>query len=356
MKFSKTVVAVSLCSTLAFANTDSEFLAIIGIEGSIAEKIGFVYKNITPWVNVGEEYDCTIWTPSVSSVDYGDPVLQKQNCSQDQTRNKDYFTVYNSGAEVFEKTETENQTIIVENEKNSFGARNYILNEKEEAWGVWANTGSHYNCDSWSPDRSTFNYGVSFEQNRDCSQNQIRYRDVMDVWADGTETLNRVESGNGVTTEEESQYVLGTKNYEVSTSSSAGSWTNSGGVYSCTSWSPSTGSVNSGTQFTQTRRCYQNQKQLVTTYSHWANGNVTVKSTHYNNNTARPEQSQTATGTKVITGNWVRINSSGTKYGCTSGSGYSGTCSPIGSTVKAWVQNGQSSGTPVCTQATYRCQ
>lgn len=259
---------ILIISSLFLGVSNAEFNAIIGIEGKIATKIGTEYRNYTSWVDSGSQYNCTAWSPDATTIDYGEVQEQTQDCSQNQTRTKDLYTLYNTGAAVYEKTETENQTISETNKQN----------------------------------------------------------------------------------------VTGTRNYEVSTSSTTGSWTNNGSYYSCTSWSPSTGSVNSGTRFTQTRLCYQNQRQLVTTYSHWADGSVTTKSTHYNNQTLRPQQSQTATGTKVTTGRWVKISEGSLTYGCTGTSALSGTCTNVGSRVVINVSHGYSSGAPVCKYTTYECR
>lgn len=355
MDYKKTLLAVGLSSAMIFSY-GKDFSAIIGIEGSVAEKVGTIYKNITPWVDEGSQYDCTIWTPDTLTIDYGLTFEQTQECKQNQTRNKDLYTVYDSGAEVFEKTEKEDRTVDETNKQNNVGTKNIIIGTTNGSWEAWNDSSSHYDCGSYSPSTSTINYGQVFTQTRTCKQDQTRNRTIYDDWADGSQSVNRTESDYQTINENETRSATGTKNYVASTSTSTGSWSNSGGVYSCSSWSPSTSTVNSGTRFTQTRTCKQNQTQPVTTYNHWADGSTTVKSTSSNSRAVNVNQSQTATGTKPITGTWVRINSSGTKYGCSSGSGLSGPCSPLGATEKRWVPNGQSSGVPVCTEATYRCQ
>lgn len=314
------------------------------------------YKNFTEWIDDGAQYDCTDWTPNPATIDHGFIFEQKQNCKQDQKRNKDLYLVLTNGEELYKQTETEERTIIEENKQDATGIKNYITGTSNGSWGTWSDVGGHYSCGSYSPAPSTVNYGATFTQTRSCKQNQTRTRTVYDDWADGTKTTNSTESQSQTINENETRNSTGTKNYVSSTSSSNGSWTNSGSIHSCSSWSPSPSTVASGQSFTQTRSCKQNQVQTVTTYNHWADGSTTVKSTTQNSKTIDQNQSRSATGTKVVYGTWVHINSSGTKYGCTGGSGYSGQCSPIGARVKAWVPNGQSSGTPICTEKTYECR
>ncbi len=47
----------------------------------------------------------------------------------------------------------------------------------EPLYSEWINSGTLYDCNNWSPDPSTVNYGVSFTQTAtDCKQNQTRTR------------------------------------------------------------------------------------------------------------------------------------------------------------------------------------
>jgi hypothetical protein len=357
MNKGKSVLATAILSSVISLSYANEFIAIIGIEDAIAQKLGIIEKNITEWENVGLEYNCTSWSPNPNSIDYGESFTQSQDCSQNQSRTKDIYTLYNTGEEVYEKTLTENQTIIITNSQTAIGTKNYIDTTRNGDWSNWSDTGGHYDCGSWSPDPSTINYGESFTQTRSCSQNQERERYVYDVWADGNETLNTTEIESQTITEEESRGSVGTKNYVTSTSTSTGSWSNSGGVYSCSSWSPAASTIDSGTIFTQTRTCKQNQTQTVTTYNNWADGSQTINSTSSNSRTVNVDQTQTATGTKPVTGTWVKTGQDygSTKYGCT-GSWLSGTCSPIGVTQQIWVSAGQSSGVPICQKATFTCK
>lgn len=75
-----------------------------------------------------------------------------------------------------------------------------------------------------------------------------------------------------------------------------GSWSNTGGLYDCTTWSPATNTVNQGASFTQSQTCKQNQQRNVS---------YTVASTGANpggawtdTKTINVSQDRAATGTK----------------------------------------------------------
>ena len=325
----------------------------IGIKNGIVSEREETWSS---WNNLSSVYGCLEWSPKADTINYGEDFAQTRNCSQDQERTKDIYNVWADGSETFNRTETENQTIIVEETQNKVGTKNFISSSREDVWSNWNDVGLHYNCDSWNPNVSTVNYGASFTQNRNCSQNQERTRNVYDVWADGNETLNHVETGTQTINEQESQLATGTKNYVASTSTSNGSWTNSGSLHSCSSWTPSTSTVNSGQSFTQTRVCKQNQVQTVTTYNHWANGTTTVASTTQNTKTINQNQSRAATGTKPITGHWVKKTSN---KEC--GSGWqetpypSGTCT-IGATYSARTIAGTCGNYPLVEYSGWKCE
>lgn len=187
------------------------FNAIVGLEeGSIAKKIGYVYKNISSWSDVGNEYNCLVWTPEDSTKDYGVTFEQSQDCSQNQERTKDQYSVYSTGIEVYEKTITESQVSIKTKTRDSIGTKNIITGTISETTN-WSNSGSSYNCTSWSPATSTITSGQSFTQERMCSQNQTQTTKIYNVWSDGAQTLQSTTTSNRVETQKETRSATGTK-------------------------------------------------------------------------------------------------------------------------------------------------
>jgi len=296
--YNKSLIAISL-STIFATSFASDYMAIIGVEDSIAKKSGVIEKNITPWKNVGSEFNCTSWTPNVNTIDYGLTFEQSMDCSQNQERNKDIYTVYNTGAEVYERTVTESQTITNNYTQDAIGNKNFKDTQRIGDWTSWINTNTHYDCDTWTPNVNTIDSGTIFTQTRNCKQDQERERNIYDVWADGTETLNSVEKESKTITEQESQSATGTKNIiESERADSWGTWSDTGSHYDCDTWTPSPSTINYGDSFTQTRDCLQNQIRSRNVYDVWTDGNETLNRVETENQTISEQESQSAVGTK----------------------------------------------------------
>lgn len=80
-----------------------------------------------------------------------------------------------------------------------------------EEWSEWSDTGSAYDCDTWSPDVSTVDWNVPFTQERDCSQDQTRERDVYEHWSSGSQTYKETETESQTITVTESRSAVGTR-------------------------------------------------------------------------------------------------------------------------------------------------
>ncbi len=333
MQYKKSIIALSLCSAFAVANTNTNFMAIIDIENTVAQKAGTKEKNITPWVDEGGEYSCSTWTPNVNTIDYGIVFEQSQDCNQDQKRTKDIYTVYNTGAEVYEKTVTEVQTITITNKQDNTGTKNFKENQRVDPWGEWIDDkDGNYDCEIWNPATSTINYGESFTQTRDCKLDQDRYRDIYDVWADGTETYHSTEQESRTISDTESQSAVGTKNYIVTTRNDSWvAWEDVNTHYACNTWNPNVNTIDYGKSFTQTRDCSQDQTRYRNVYDVWADGTETLNTVDVENKTITETESQIAVGTKNFKDNeradpWSNWTDTGSHYDC-------GTWSPAPSTI-----------------------
>ena len=318
----KTGIAVAIISTMATLSFANEFVSIIQIEKTTAQKTGNRVKNVSQWVNIYNKYNCSSWSPEESSINLGLTYTQTRSCLQDQSRTKDIYTVYNTGEEFFIETITDNQTITETESQSAIGMKNFISTERSEAWSNWSDSGAHYDCDTWSPNVDTVDYGDSFTQTRDCSQDQTRSRNVFNVWADGTETLNTVETGNQTITETETQSAIGTKNFKDTTrAGNWSSWTDSGSHYDCETWTPNVNTIDYGDSFTQTRDCSQDQTRSRDVFDVWADGTETLNRVETDNQTISKEESKGAVGTKNFkdttrAGNWSSWTDSGIHYAC----------------------------------------
>jgi hypothetical protein len=290
------------------------------------------YGSWSAWSNDGAFYECGTWSPSTSTVNLGSSFTQNRSCEQDQKRSRIVYDVWADGSKSAKTTQAGAQTISVSQSQTVTGTKDYITTTSAGTWGSWSNSGSPTGCGVWSPSTGTVNLGSSFTQSRSCDQAQTRTRTIYNVWKSGKKTAKTTETGSQSVTVTQNQSATGTKDYITTTSAGAwGTWSNSGNPTSCGAWSPSTGTVNLGASFTQSRSCAQAQTRTRTIYNVWKSGKKTVKTTETGNQSITVTQNQAATGTKnYVTGtsygSWSGWSNSGGAYSC---GGYSPSTSTI---------------------------
>ncbi|MBD77310.1 MAG: hypothetical protein CL840_00050 [Crocinitomicaceae bacterium] len=290
------------------------------------------YGTWSGWSNTGSAYGCGSWSPAASTVNLGSSFTQSRTCEQDQTRTRQVYDVWASGATTAKSTQTGTQTVDVTQNQSATGTKDYITGTSVGSWGGWSNSGSPTGCSSWSPSTGTVNLGSSFTQSRTCDQAQTRTRTIYNVWKSGKTTAKSTETGTQTVDVTQSQSATGTKDYITGTSAGSWSgWSNSGSPTGCSSWSPSPSTVNLGASFTQSRTCDQAQTRTRTIYNVWKSGKTTAKSTESGSQTVDVTQTQSATGTKdyitgTSTGSWGSWSNTGGVYSC-------GSWSPATSTV-----------------------
>jgi hypothetical protein len=284
------------------------------------------------WSHIGEHYGCGTWSPNVNTVNLQDNFTQTRNCSQDQIATRTIYDVWRDGVETPNREETKTQTISETESQPAIGTKDYITTTRNGNWTAWSNSGSHYGCGAWSPTVDSKPLGEAFNQTRDCSQNQVRQRDIYNVWKSGAETLKQIEPGSQTISETETRSATGTKDYiSGSRNGSWSAWTNDGAVFDCSVWSPDVSTVNLLQTFTQSRTCSQKQKNDRNIYDVWASGTETLNRNETGSQTISVTQSQSATGAKdyvtgVAYGSWSAWANSGSPFSC-------GTWSPAVTTV-----------------------
>ena len=132
------------------------------------------------WYQVDESFNCTEWTPEPSTINYGLIFDQNRDCDQNQERKK--------GSSIESRVER------VTEEQQATGTVNFISSERDGDWSIWLDVGFSYNCDNWTPNIDSVPTGEEVIQTRNCSQDQERERIIYNVWADSSETVNRVEN------------------------------------------------------------------------------------------------------------------------------------------------------------------
>ncbi len=230
----------------------------------------------------------TAWSPT--------PTTQTSNFSQSRTytQNQTRTWTYRAGSSTLH---TRAQTRAVANQSES---RTVIVTVSN-----WGNSGGVYQCSGWSPSPSMVEYGESFSQSRSCKQNQQR------TWSYTASSANidsRTESRTVNTSQ--SQNATGTMMHWVSYPSTFTSWTNDGGRYGYSGWTPGFSTQTSG--FTQTRSYSQDQTRFE---------QKRQRETHTNQirNTGSPiKRDRTVTGSEsrgidIDYSNWV---DNGGHYSC----------------------------------------
>jgi hypothetical protein len=282
--------------------------------------------------NVNGAYACSGYSPNTSTVNLGSGFTQSRSCSQDQTRSRTIYNVWESGANTVNRNESGGQVVGVTQNRSAIGSTDFITGTSYGSWSGYSDVNGVYACSGYSPNTSTVNLRSGFTQSRSCSQGQNRSRTVYNVWASGATTYKSTQSSGraiGVTT---TRGATGTRNYISGTS--YGSWTgysNYGGVYSCSSYSPSTSTVNWGSGFTQSRGCSQGQDRSRTVYNVWASGATTYKNTENGSRSISVTTTRGATGsndfiTGTSYGGWSSYSNVGGVYAC---SGYSPSTSSV---------------------------
>lgn len=251
----------------------------------------------TSWVDTDVLYGCSAWSPDPSTYSTTTNFTQLSvSCKTDQERQRqereqEKFSqeIRNVGAPV---VETQTQT-------SQSATRSYTVNV-----GTWTNNGAKYACTNWSPAPSTVTIGQSFTQTaNDCKQDQSRTRaeSYVDHKTSSTVAVNMPAESQTLSGQTSTQTATGTKETWVAATATYTSWVNSGGVTSCSNWSPDPSTVISGQSFTQTAsdckqaqtRSRQDREQETTTGEIRNKGSAVTET---QNITA--SSSRSATGTK----------------------------------------------------------
>ncbi|MDW1517768.1 hypothetical protein R7F11_24620 [Vibrio sp. Vb5035] len=243
-----------------------------------------VKASVDAYVNTGDLHDCGDWVPPAAETYEGLTVDQTYTCQQDQTRT----WTYKVGSEVI-GTHPQLQSIDDIKYQTVPGSK-YPWLSTASVFGEWTNVDDPYSYTSWDP--AIFNQTSNFTQSRSYKQNQTRTEQKQQKNAVTGEIRNvgALQDNSRIKTVDEQRTIA------VSVSG----WSNSGDVYSCSAWSPDTGTVAKGTAFTQTRNCSQ---MLVRTWSY--KDGSTIVTTRNENLVSNASPTRTATGTKIVSGKWV---------------------------------------------------
>ena len=211
------------------------------------------------WTDSGAHTNCGTWSPARSTVNWGSSFTQTASCQQSQTRAR----IYKVGTAEINRS-NESRTINETGSQTNTGTKDFVSGTANGPWSGWSNVGSPYWFTEWSEVCENINFGTTFTRTRDYEQDQQRTRAVYDVWASGkANTINASSPEVGTTTDTltQSDNEIGCKrNWVAYTSIYNPDWTNDGGPYGFSNWSPAPGSQTSG--YTQSQSYSQNQYRM----------------------------------------------------------------------------------------------
>jgi len=215
----------------------------------------------TPWVNDGGVYNCSAWSPPVNLVNLDENFTQSRTCSQSQARTR-VDELYSARLDQtrFEGPFGEAQVVSVEESQPSVGTRDFITGVREDSFVAWAPVGGFYGCAGWTPDPSTVDFGDNFTQQRDCSWDERRNRNVFNTWQSGLETYLRTDVEDRTVPYVDSRASVGTFRDWQPTASTFTSWQDIGVNYGFTSWTPAPSTQPS--DFTQSRDFKRDQNRM----------------------------------------------------------------------------------------------
>lgn len=124
----------------------------------------------SPWVITRELYGCSTWTPDPSTYHESSSFSQISDCTSDESRMKQVMEQESfSGEKRADGLPSEEVRSI----QNQPATRLYTVNV-----GEWQDVGQAHACSDWTPDPSTIDKGLEFNQSQNgCLQDQKRTRD-----------------------------------------------------------------------------------------------------------------------------------------------------------------------------------
>ena len=226
----------------------------------------------TSWEDYGSAYGYGSWSPTPSSQTSNFSQSQSYKVNQrryEQKRERDSIggSYRNTGSPI-EHTQVSNRS----------QSRTIAV-----SWGGWFDSGSS-TCPSWSVNSST---GA---KSRTCTQPTKRYR----YYKHGSTEVAKIAEYS-TRSYSESVTVTGV------TYGSWSGWSNSGGVYSCSSYSPAASTVATGTTFTQSRSCSQKQTRTRDVYNKLSDGTTYKTGTNSGSQVISVTQTKgNVAGTKIV--------------------------------------------------------
>jgi hypothetical protein len=266
------------------------------------------------WVDVGNVYGCSNWSPYTSTIGKGLTFEQTAtNCSQNQTRTVQPQIRNNINGEIKASGAigSEDRAIVASDRRDAVGTLENWLSF-DPTFTSWVDTNALYGCTAWSPDPAIYGQNKDFVQTSlTCKTDQERFRQEREKEKFTSEIRN-----DGVPVKE--TQTLSGQSADRAYSITFGPWTDSGSLYGCSNWSPDPSTQNMGVAFTQTAtNCSMNQQRdrFEAYIDHKTKATVTLGKTVGTQVVTRTS-TRNATGTRE---NWVATTPTYTAWANSSG-------------------------------------
>jgi hypothetical protein len=138
-------------------------------------------EETTGWANTGAEKVCDNWTPSETTVTYGEDFEQSRDCTQEQSREVYTYNYMSDGTKILLSQTTETQDSIIIESRTAYGTKAMIMTVHyvNDGWGEWAGFNGSTGRGSLTPSDGTFGFWDGL---------QIRAASIYDA-PSGTDTV-----------------------------------------------------------------------------------------------------------------------------------------------------------------------
>ncbi len=241
------------------------------------------------WANTGAGYNYSAWSPVPSNQTA--TYTQHRSFSQDQTRSRQNREqcVQTNAIRPVGNAITETQTVTLSDSRP--------VNITVSGWSA---QGAEQ-CGAWSPATSTVDYGQTFTQTQQCSQD---YQRTWNYNIEGSIVHSRIESKTE--TSSNSRSATGSHCNWINEPDEYSSWFNTGSPYSYSGWSPAAGSQSSNFSQSRTYRQDQFRTRYQYQYCQQSPSNRRLLDSDNEHRTITPSEYRTVS---VNYSNWVNSGS-----------------------------------------------
>ncbi len=146
------------------------------------------------WANSGSS-TCEAWTPSTSSITFGENFTQTQKCSQEQIKTVYTYDYWADGTKTLVSQTNETQTIDSNNSKNTIGIKpmRLTIGYRHDGWGSHTGFNGGSSLGSLSPSTGAFGSWNNMELRAATSYYRANSEDNMVIEINGNQSFNTLK-------------------------------------------------------------------------------------------------------------------------------------------------------------------